>query len=91
MLCEQPLLDQIQRLIHREIESQIDCALRSPTQQPPCPPRPSAIFALPPFVDLVLPEQHDHTRKQPHRLVLEDWLRDRFLTAELVRQCLKLF
>lgn len=91
MICEQPSPHKIRRLAHGEIKTQIDRALWSPMPQAPCPPRPSAIFALPPFVDVVLPEQHDHTSKQPHRLVFEDWLRDRFLTAELVRQCLKLF
>jgi hypothetical protein len=40
---------------------------------------------------LVLPQQHNHTREQPHCLLFKNWLRDRFLTAELVCQCLKLF
>jgi hypothetical protein len=39
----------------------------------------------------VLPQQHDHTREQPHHLVVGYRLRGRFLTPELVRQFLKLF
>jgi hypothetical protein len=38
----------------------------------------------------VLPQQHNHAREQPLGLLFKDWLRDRFFTAELVRQCLKL-
>jgi hypothetical protein len=40
---------------------------------------------------LVLSQQHNRSSAQPYRLVFKDWLRDRFLIAELVRQCLKLF
>ncbi len=50
-----------------------------------------ADVALTLFVDAVLPQQHDNTREQPHHLVVEYRLRGPLLTAELVRQCLKLF
>lgn len=61
----------IQTLPHNEVEAKIHRALRPSTPQPPCPPRPPAVLALAPFVDTVLPEQHDRAGKQPHSLLFE--------------------
>jgi hypothetical protein len=75
-------------LYNGEVEGPVHGALRLPVPQPPPPP---TVFALAPFVELVLSQQHNRSSAQPYRLVFKDWLRDRFLIAELVRQCLKLF
>ncbi|MGH3889385.1 MAG: hypothetical protein ACRDSZ_22970 [Pseudonocardiaceae bacterium] len=73
-------------------QSEVDAAVNRAVGLflPESPPLPTVV-ALTLFVDAVLPEQHDNTREQPHHLVVEYRLRGRLLTAELVRQCLKLF
>ena len=66
----------IQGLPHGEVETAIHRALRLPMPGAPYPPRPSAIFALAPFVDTVLSEQYGHARKQPRYLLFEFRWRD---------------
>ncbi len=88
LVLKQPRPHYIQRLSHSEVEAPVYCILRLPMPEPPTPP---TVCALAPFVDVVLPEQHDRTCDQPRRLVFEYRLDGRFLTVELVRQCLKLF
>jgi hypothetical protein len=78
LFCEQLSPHQIHRLAYREIETQIDRALWAPPPQSPGPPCPCAVFALAPFVDSVLAQQHDHAHKQPDRVLFE-WCRRTWL------------
>jgi hypothetical protein len=90
-LCDiGPAPHKIQRLPHGEVEASIHGALGLPTPELPVP-----WYATNPtlavFVHIMLLEQHNHTSKQPHRLFLEDWRRDRFFTSKLTSQLRKLF
>jgi hypothetical protein len=78
----------MQRLSQSEVETPVHRTLRLCLPEPPPPP---AVCALTLCVDAVLPQQHDHACEHPHHLVVGYRLRGRFLTRELVRQCLKLF
>jgi hypothetical protein len=80
----------IQRLPHSEVEAPIHGALRFPTPELPGP-RHATNPALAAFVHIMLPEQHDHTSKQPHCVFLEDRRRDRFVTSKFPSQLHKLF
>ena len=81
----------VQALPEGEIHRLIHCAVRSSVPEWPSPPRPGTIRALSPFVGMVLAEQYDDAREQPHGQFLEFrrlwWHR----TVEPVHHLLKLF
>jgi hypothetical protein len=83
---QQSLPHHVQALPHSEVKAEVNRALRPST---PEPPRPSAVFALAPFVDTVLPEQYDHARKQPQQLLFEFRWRYLLVASELVDYLLK--
>ena len=73
----------VQGLPHNEVETPIHHALR-----PSLPESPSARRGTEPalamFVCLMLPEQHEHARKQPHGLLFEGRWRNWLLASESV-------
>jgi hypothetical protein len=87
LVVEKPLVNHMQRLSHSEVDAPVYRALWLFLPEPPAPP---TVCALAPFVDVVLAQQHGHTREQPHHLVFEYRLRGRLITTELVRQGLNL-
>ena len=70
-------------VIHGEVESRVNGAQRSPTPEPPCQPRPAAVFALSPSVDKVLSKHYDRSRKEPDGLLIKRNGRDRLLISEV--------
>lgn len=91
LLREQSLPHRIQSLPYSEVEAEMYRALRPPTPETPSRPRPSAVLALAPLIDAVLPQQHDHARKQTNRLLFEYRWRYFLVTSESVGQLLKPF
>ncbi|MCA1710058.1 MAG: hypothetical protein LC808_44945 [Actinobacteria bacterium] len=78
----------IQWLPQSEVDAPVHRAVGRCLPESPTPP---TVLALTPFFGAVLPQQHDNTREQPQHLVVEYRLRDRLITAELVRQCIQMF
>lgn len=54
-----------------EINGRIHCAPGPPTPEPPSPLGPPTVLALIPLVSMMLLEQHDHAREEPHRQFFE--------------------
>jgi hypothetical protein len=67
-----------------KIQIPIHRALWPPVPEPPSLYTPATIPTLTPFVDTMLSEQHEQSRKQPHRLLFPLGWRYWFFVSELV-------